>query len=87
MMLMNHNAWVYLDAMRRANEDAFGPIRNIPEQFEATLDAIADVFAAQNPMDKIDAYQSLFDQVAPAAINDPEVDMDLEFDDADEPNP
>ncbi|NBS16857.1 MAG: hypothetical protein EBT06_12015 [Gammaproteobacteria bacterium] len=87
MMLMNHNAWVYLDAMRRANEDAFGPIRNIPEQFEATLDAIADVFAAQNPMDRIDAYQSLFDQVAPAAINDPEVDMDLEFDDADEPNP
>jgi len=78
MMLINHNVWVYLDLVKRANDAAFGPIQNIPDEFAAALDAIADVFVDQNPMDRIDAYQSLFDRVAPVVINDPEVDLDLE---------
>ena len=81
MMLMNHNAWVYLDAMRRANNAAFGPSQNIPTEFAETLEAITEVLVDQNPMGRIDAYQPLFERVAPPAIKDPEVDMELEFED------
>jgi hypothetical protein len=78
MMLMNHNVWVYLDAMQRANQQAFGPTRNLPAEFAEVLDVIPLIFTAQNGMALIDQHQKLFDKVAPAAIKDPEVDMALE---------
>lgn len=81
MMLMNHNVWVYLDAMQRANQLAFGPTRCIPLEFAEALEVIPDIFAAQNGMDLINQHQKLLDQVAPAALNDPEVDMALEDED------
>jgi len=75
---MNHNVWVYLDAMQRANQQAFGPTQTIPAEFAEVLDVIPLIFTAQNGMALIDQHQKLFDKVAPAAINDPEVDMALE---------
>ena len=65
MMLVNHNVWAYLETMWQANQQAFAPDRQIPDDFAAVLDLIPKVFTAQDWMAMIDANRALLDRVAP----------------------
>ena len=68
--LMNHNAWVYLDAGRRANNAAFNQSNpSIPQAYAAVLDIIATVFNAGNWRSVLDANKTLLDKVAPSKYN------------------
>ena len=64
--LMNHNAWVYLDAGRRANDAAFNQTGNsIPQTFEAVLDIIDAAFNAANWQSLLATAKEFLDTVAP----------------------
>ena len=63
--LMNHNAWVYLDAGRRANDAAFNQTGNsIPQTFEAVLDIIDAAFNAANWQSLLATAKEFLDTVA-----------------------
>lgn len=65
MMLANSNAWVYLDAGRRANQMAFGGGRkDLPPDFAAVLDVIEKAFTKQDWRSVLDENKPLLDRVA-----------------------
>ena len=65
--LMNHNAWVYLDAGRRANDAAFNQSNPpIPQAYAAVLDIIATAFNTGNWRSVLDANKMLLEDVAPS---------------------
>ena len=65
--LMNHNAWVYLDAGRRANDAAFNHSNPpIPAAYAAVLDIIATAFNTGNWRSVLDANKTLLEQVGPS---------------------
>ena len=65
--LMNHNAWVYLDAGRRANNAAFNHSNpHIPAAYAAVLDIITTAFNTGNWRSVLDANKTLLEEVAPS---------------------
>ena len=65
--LMNHNAWVYLDAGRRANDAAFNHSNTpIPIAYGAVLDIIATTFNTGDWRSVLDTNKALLEEVAPS---------------------
>lgn len=66
MMVSNHNAWVILDAGRRANRMAFaGNRQELPDDYIVVLDVIEQAFATKNWQVVLDKYKAVLDRVAP----------------------
>lgn len=65
-LLMNHNAWVYLDAMKKANDFAAAKDKSrVPALYLECLEFIADVFECDNWTTRIAREKKLLDAVAP----------------------
>jgi hypothetical protein len=70
ILLMNHNIWVYLDAMKTANELAVvRDVERVPRLHLECLDFIADVFSGDDWSNAIRMNIELLDAVAPSAFN------------------
>ena len=66
VLLMNHNAWVYLDAMKKANDLAAAKDKaRVPVMYLECLEFIADVFECDNWTTRIAKEKKLLDAVAP----------------------
>ena len=65
--LMNHNAWVYLDAGRRANDAAFSSTStdDIPAEFQAVLEIIETAFTTSNWESVLDTSKEFLVEIAP----------------------
>jgi hypothetical protein len=65
--LMNHNAWIYLDAGRRANDAAFSSTstRNIPSEFARVLEIIDSAFTTSDWGSVLDTSKEFLDEIAP----------------------
>ena len=63
LLLSNHNIWVTLDAVQRANECAFGVNREdtTPKLYIDCIDLIAEAFAANDWRSFIEKNKSTFD--------------------------
>jgi hypothetical protein len=63
LLLSNHNIWVTLDAVQRANECAFGSNRHehTPQLFLDCIDLIDEAFAAGDWRGFIEKHKSTFD--------------------------
>ena len=66
--LMNHNAWVYLDAGRRANDAAFNSNGSdlIPSVFAGVLEIIETAFTTSNWGSVLDTSKEFLNEVAPS---------------------
>lgn len=66
ILLMNHNVWVYLDAMKRANDLVEARDANrVPALYLECVEFIEDVFQQQTWNDSIANYKGLLDAVVP----------------------
>lgn len=66
-LLTNHNVWVYLDAMKQANELAVArDTARVPARYLDCLAFIADVFLRDDWVKAISDAQPLLDAVAPS---------------------
>ncbi len=66
LLLVNHNVWVYLDAMKRANDAvAARDATQVPTAILQCVDFIADVFRDINWQEALKKERSLLDSVAP----------------------
>ena len=65
--LMNHNAWIYLDAGRRANDAAFNSSTSddIPSEFTAVLEIIETAFTTSNWASVLDTSKEFLVEIAP----------------------
>lgn len=69
-ILANHNAWVHLDAARRANNQAYNGSRDqLPQTLAATLEAVAQIFAAEDWSAAISRQQAVLDKFEPSQFN------------------
>lgn len=67
MLITNHNVWVYLDAMKQANDlAAAGDAARVPERYLECLALIEDVFQLEDGMSAIDGNSELLDAVTPS---------------------
>jgi len=66
VLLMNHNAWVYLDAMKKANDFAAAKDKSrVPARYLECLEFIAYVFERDNWTTCLAKEKKLLDAVAP----------------------
>ena len=66
-LLINHNVWVYLDAMKQANDLAAArDAARVPARYRECLAFIADVFQRDDWSTAIAGNQALLDAVAPS---------------------
>ena len=66
VLLMNHNAWVYLDAMKKANDFAAAKDKaHVPARYLECLEFIADVFQRDDWPTCLAKEKKLLDAVAP----------------------
>jgi hypothetical protein len=66
MLLINHNVWVYLDAMKTANDLALArDTARVPKPYLQCLDFIADVFQSPTWAAAMVKNKGLLDAVAP----------------------
>jgi hypothetical protein len=69
-LLMNHNTWVYLDAMKRAN-DLVASGEKVPSEYHQCIEIIKHLFSYASAFDatyEIEKHLRLFDRVAPQQI-------------------